>query len=144
MNRWRDQRSGQPVPRLPRIEATVSELKSLGPAYYKKKLLIPAAKIWSGYSAGPKSAELRPNRAQACISLKWYHAALNDALHVLEPFSTSTLATKAAYRAARAEYGLSRYYEALGRFQVIGEDIARDWETKYRCRIGETDNGEYR
>lgn len=134
-----------PVPRLPHIEATVSELKSLGTEYFKKKLLIPAARIWSlGIRRNPKSAELRLNRAQAYISLGWYHAALSDALHVLESFSTSTLATKAAYRAARAEYGLSRYHEALGRFQVIEEDIARDWETKCRCRIGETENGEYR
>lgn len=134
-----------PVPRPPHAEATTLELKALGTAYFKQKLLIPAARIWSlGIRRDPTYAELRLNRAQAYISLEWYRAALDDALHALESLSTSNLATKAAYRAARAEYGLSRYHAALGRFQVIEDDAAREWETKCHRRIQETEDGEYR
>jgi tetratricopeptide (TPR) repeat protein len=134
-----------PVPRPPHAEATTSELKALGTAYFKKGLLIPAARIWSlGIRRDPKYTELRLNRAQAYISLEWYNAALDDALHALESSSTSNLATKAAYRAARAEYGLSCYPAALGRFQVIEDDSAREWETRCRRRIQETQDGEYR
>lgn len=134
-----------PVPRPPHAEATASALKAIGTAYFKKRLFIPAARTWSlGIQREPKSAELRLNRAQAYIFLEWYHAALNDALYVLDLESSSALATKALYRAARAEYGLSRYHEALYRFQTIGQDDAREWETKCRLRIRETEDGDYR
>lgn len=87
--------------------------------------------------------ELYSDRAQAYITLEWYGAALRDAVTVLETHPGSNLTSKVMYRAARAEYGLGRYGEALARFQLVEDAVARDWEVSCCHRILEVEEGEY-
>lgn len=135
-----------PIPRVPYMGDSPTRLKAIGTDYFKAKMFIPAARTWTlAIQKAATSPELYLNRAQAYISLEWYSAALRDAVTVLELEldTLSNFAPKAAFRAARAEYGLGRYDDALSRFRTVGNSAARDWEDKCRRRTAEVERGEY-
>lgn len=131
------------LPRVPYAQDSALTLKAQGTTYYKAKLFLPAARLWT--LAIQKDASLPEpylNRSQAYISLGWYEAALRDAHYFLDTFPESALVLKAVYRAASAEYGLGDYHSALRRFETIKE-IAGEWEDACRKRIREAEEGEY-
>lgn len=133
-----------PIPRTPHLTESATRLKAIGNDYFKAKFFIPAARVWSLAIEKDKTLpELYLNRAQAYIALEWYGAALRDATTVLESHPGSNLTPKAMFRAARAEYGLGRYSDALLRFQLVEDNAARDWEFRCCRRVLEVEGGEY-
>ena len=98
-------------------------MEELGNQYFKDGLFVPAALAWSrGLELTPSMHSLRLNRSQAYIKLRWFSAALVDAVHVPSTPESSTETTKkASYRAASAEYGLGRYRDALVRLETLDE-----------------------
>jgi len=131
------------LPRVPYTQDSALTLKARGTTYFKAKLFLPAARLWT--LAIQKDALLPEpylNRAQAYIALGWYEAALRDAQYFLDTFPSSALVSKAVYRVASAEYGLGYYRSALKRFETI-KDIVGEWEDKCRKRIREAEEAKY-
>jgi hypothetical protein len=127
---------------------TGEQWNNLGTKHFRDNHFMPAAIAWSrGLERDPSMHSLRLNRCQAYIRLKWFPAALADALYVLSsPGCQADITTKARYRAACAEYGMGYYSEALSRLEALrdkDDDDLKSLVTRCRMRMKETTTGEY-
>ncbi|KDQ09015.1 hypothetical protein BOTBODRAFT_191346 [Botryobasidium botryosum FD-172 SS1] len=139
-----------PAPNNSILRQSAEEWKLRGNRHFKDGQNFASAVAYTkGLEVDPGAYVLVLNRAAAYIRLEYFQAALADATTVL---SIETISSdekkKALYRAAQAEYGLSHYAIALGRFEEcrsFSPDGAEmePWIARCQERIRESTTGVY-
>lgn len=126
----------------PQHPLTALGWKELGTTFYREKQFLAAAHAWDqGLDLEPSNADILLNRSMAYLQLKWFGAALADALSGLAVARTDDSVYKAEYRAASAEYGMAKYVPALERFERIAsrDTAAVNWVARCKARLIEAE-----